>query len=95
MKNINFKGWDCYPKFGKYSNGRTAIQLFEVGTHEPIATATVNLVDYDGLKENEVIIKDYSENEGMVSSLREAGIIGEYVTTIQHGYVESPVYKLV
>jgi hypothetical protein len=93
MKNVKFKKWDCYVKYAQYSNGRLAIQLEENGTYEPIAVATINIPECR-LQINEVIIKNYSENEGMISALLEAGIITEFVRTVKHGFVESPIYKI-
>lgn len=72
---IQFKDWICELQFGKYQqNNKTAIILIEHGTGEPIATATVNIPEIL-LGKNEVIIKDYSENEGMFLALFNAGIV--------------------
>ena len=73
-KLVRFKEWVCEMQFGKYPNGRTAIELVDYKTYESIATATVNVPDIE-LKENEIIIKNYSENEGMFKSLFDARIV--------------------
>jgi hypothetical protein len=78
--------------FGKYANGQTRIQLYDKTDGMPYATATV-AVDYE-LGETEVAIKNYSENEGILESLIEAGVIGHPRTFIQSGYVKIPVCKL-
>ncbi len=70
---VNFGGEDCSVTFGQYSNGRTAIRLL-CNDGEPMATATVNLPEVP-IKDNEVIIKYHSENEGILSALFRAGII--------------------
>jgi len=91
---VKFKEWMCYLVFDKYrNNDRTAIQLYEVDTDEPVATATVNLPQVP-LKENQVIIKDYSENEGMLLSLVMAGIISEPIAVVKSGFVECPICNL-
>ena len=79
MKSIKFKQWECNPVFGEYGNGRTAIQLKDAVDGSPIATATINLCDYPEfpIGEGQVHIKNYSENEGMVAALIEAGIVEE------------------
>lgn len=51
-----------------YSNGRSALQLFNASDGTPYTTATVNLPDVL-LQPGEVLIKDYSENEGMLDFL--------------------------
>lgn len=79
--------------FGKYSNGQTRIQLIDKEDGLPYATATVAIED--GLiKEGEVAIKDYSENEGVLDSLIEAGIVDHPHAFIQSSYVKIPVCKL-
>lgn len=59
---------------GYYSNNRKAIRLIDGDSGEPIATATVNLPAVE-LAENEVVVKDYSENQGMYVALLDAGIV--------------------
>ena len=67
MKTFHFKG-----RFGKadvhvnkyqYSNGRTALELSDTADNFPFMRLTVNMPEVY-LKDDEVIIKDYSENEG-------------------------------
>ena len=91
---IKYKHWDCYVEFNKYAqNGNNAICLYEVGTDEPIAVATVNLPGVR-LNPDEVIIKNYTENEGMLKTLVNAKIISEPISVVQHGFVNSPICKL-
>jgi hypothetical protein len=79
--------------FGKYANGQTRIQLVDTTDGIPYATATV-AVEEHLIKEGEVAIKDYSENEGILSSLVEAGIVENPHNFIQSGYVKIPICKL-
>ena len=79
--------------FGKYKNGQTAIQLLDTSDGLPYATASVCVEDHL-LKEDEVAIKDYSENQGIMDSLVEAGIIEYPHAFIQFNYVKIPVCKL-
>lgn len=92
--NVKFHDWDCVIVRGKYSNGRPSIQLFDSTTNEPIATATVNLPEVP-LKEDQVIIKDYSENQGMYDCLRDAGIISPYFGKAQVGWEICPICYLI
>lgn len=91
--NVKFHDWDCKVVFGKYPNGRTAIQLFDSSTNEPIATATVNIPDAK-IEPNQVIIKDYSENEGIYDCLKEAGIIQGVHKFVQVGHTYTLVCDL-
>jgi hypothetical protein len=92
---MQFKEWNCDVSFSYYqNNNRTAIILTDHNTHEPIAVATVNIPEAP-LEDDQVIIKDYSENEGMKDALILAGIIKEeMVSEIQTGFVTCPVYEL-
>jgi hypothetical protein len=59
----------------------------------PMGTATVNIPDAE-LASNEVCIKSYSENEGMLDALLKAKIVAKPHRTVQSGYVVIPVCKL-
>lgn len=91
---VTFKGWICRVRQGQYDNGRVALQLIDAEDGSPIAKATVNLPDVP-LADDEVAIKDYSENEGMKASLIEAGIIEDTGKRAWAGRVEVPVCRLV
>ncbi len=72
MNTVTFKNTECQIELLQYANGRTAIQLWHDGM--PYAMATVNDPDVT-LEPNQVLIKDYSENHGMVDALVAAGIV--------------------
>ena len=59
----------------------------------PVATATVNL-DGVELSANEVMVKDYSENKGMLAALRDSKVVENIVDVMQSGYVDIPVVTL-
>ncbi len=94
-EKISFKSWNCFLKLGHYgANGRLAIQLLsdeenaDKGVYygEPITVATVNIPEVP-LKENEVIIKDYSENKGILETLQKNGLITDTKREISIGFV--------
>lgn len=93
MQQVELFGTKCNVDLsGKYSNGRQAIKLItEEG--EPYCMATVN-VPALALANDEVIIKNYSENEGVLEVLSRAGIIKETGETVKMGFVECPIVKL-
>jgi len=78
---------------GKYHNGRTAIQLISVKDGMPYMVATTNLTTVD-LKEDEVLIKDYSENAGVLKFLVENNIVEHDGKVIHEGWVEFALCKL-
>ena len=77
-------------KLGKYANGRTAIHLDDANEGYPYATATVN-IDHVLLADDEVLIKDYSENEGMLDFLVKNNIVTPTPNGVQSGFVWLPV----
>lgn len=91
--DVYFKGYQCKLKFGQYGNGNTAIQLVEKESREPVATATVNGDRINN--DNEVGIKDWSENEGMTRALVDAGVIDFMPVDIEpSGFVMIGYYEL-
>ena len=90
---VNFLGEVCKVDLSqRYSNGRTAIELIcEDG--DPMCVASVN-VPALALAKDEVIIKNYSENEGVLEALIHAGIVSDTGETVKMGFVECPIVKL-
>src|SRR6478609_9120039 len=77
-----------YPKYG---NGRTAIQLWAVEHGqivEPFLTATCNLPDAE-IADDEVAVKDWSENEGVYKWLVENGLVSPAIRAVPTGFVEA------
>lgn len=81
---------DVVIQLHKYSNDRPVIQLIDAEDGEPYATATVNVPDVL-LLDNEVLIKDYSENEGMLDFLVRNNIVTPTQNGVQSGFVWLPI----
>jgi hypothetical protein len=99
MKVFNFKspftGEDLSVMVNvrSYNNGRPALELLEEDMTyglTPYAVATVNLPDVL-LQPNEVLIKDYAENEGILQFLVDNNIVVPTQNGVQSGYVWVPV----
>ena len=74
---IRFQLWDCEVRLERYTNNnRIAIMLDDIGDGMQIACATINIPEEE-LADDQVIIKDYSENEGMLGTL-----IGAHIVTV-------------
>ena len=69
---------------GSYANGRKAIRIVDVEDGSPIMTATVNLPDVH-LERDEIIIKNYSENEGCLPFLVTNGVVSPAIRWVGHG----------
>jgi len=89
-----YKTYEVYLKWDTYrSNGRTFLELREAFTHEPVLVASVNLDDAP-LEDGEMIIKDYSENEGVLDFLVSNGIVSKPKRWLSTGWVMVPVVDL-
>ena len=77
-----------------YSNDRPAIELLwndpEYNEWDTYAIATVNMPEVD-LKPNEVLIKNYSENEGVLQFLVDNNIVVPTGKIVETGYVKLPI----
>ena len=86
----NFKNWT--PVIQKYQNGRIAIEYVsrdaETGYEESEVVATVNLPDEE-CGPDEVWVKNWSENEGILELMQEAGHISDIVDTATTGWVQA------
>lgn len=92
MANVEFNGIQCVAKKSKYmQNDGLAVMLFDKNTGETIAVATVNTGD--NLPPNVAVVKTYSENTGMLSALKDAGLIVQVLGEVSVGYKECPLVQ--
>jgi len=104
-KVVQFKDWRCNIHLEEYVNSSNiAIVLRnadiidedeckELPDMADIAVATVNITGVK-LQHDEVAIKDYSENEGMLKALIMANIVHMPHKFVKGGFAEFPVCKL-
>ncbi len=69
---------------GSYANGRKAIRILDAEDGSPVMTATVNVPD-EHIEPDEVIIKNYSENEGCLPFLIANGVVSPVERWVGHG----------
>jgi hypothetical protein len=91
MTTVRFLDTDCTVQKRQYANGR--VDLLLVDEEGPVATATLNLPDVP-LGKNQVLIKTWSENEGILDALVSAGVVKATGQTVRSGFVEVPVCEL-
>tara|TARA_R110000751_G_scaffold73213_1_gene148186 strand:- start:794 stop:1090 length:297 start_codon:yes stop_codon:yes gene_type:complete len=91
--DVKFKQWNCSLAFGEYKNGRTMLFLTEKETLEDVLCASVNLPDW-GLRPNEIAIKDYSENEGVLDVLIEHKVVSKPKRYVNLTHVSVPICEL-
>ncbi len=76
----------------RYTNDRVALCL-ETPQRTPIITATINIPDA-ALDPDQVIIKNYSENEGVLAALVQAELIQDSGIDIPAGHTHGDVCRL-
>jgi hypothetical protein len=87
---VEFLGEQCSVELTEYVSGGKAI-LLKCEDGSPMASATVWVNE---LKQDEIAVKDYSENEGLYEVLLKAGIVAPYHRLVPSGYVQLKVTRL-
>ncbi len=88
---VKFMEWTGLLSWKQYANGQRALQLIDIDDGMPLAMATVAIDHW--VPDDCIAVKNYSENEGMVNALHNAGvIIGEepFATIAQGTQIDSP-----
>ena len=86
-RRVTFRGWACRVERADYGGtGRIALPLYAVEDGSPVAVATLHMPALS-LAADEVVVKDYSENEGLLSLLVAAGVVSPPLREVQRGYV--------
>lgn len=92
MKEMEFNGYDCVVKKTKYvNNDNLALVLLDKVGGDMVAYVTVN-GDYK-LPEDTALVKDYSENKGMLEAIKKVGLVEEVLGHIPLGHVIAPIVK--
>jgi hypothetical protein len=89
---MKHRGTNLFAEYGKYGNGQNSIQLFDINDGMPWAVASV-AIDQP-LQPDEVAVKDYSENEGILETLFKAGVVEHPHRVVSSGFVIIPICKL-
>lgn len=90
---VEFAGYTCDLYFSRYHNGQTALTLLDVEDRSPVAKATLCVPELT-LDDDEVVIKNYSENKGMYGALLNAGIVEPFDYLLSMGFGNAPVCRL-
>lgn len=82
-----------YALTGEHYQGNDRKAIYLNNGPDDFIVATINIPE-EPLDDDEVIIKDYSENEGMLATLIQAGILDRFARFVKTGHVVCPVYNL-
>lgn len=85
------RSYECRLGWGDYGNGNVAI-FAKSPEGELIGVLSVNTCEV--LDNDHVAIKDWSENEGVLQSLVDNGVVSAPERTIPTGYVEAAVCRI-
>ena len=81
---------NCHFSIGQYYNGNKALFIYD--DYCQVTTCSVNGERIN--EADEIGIKGWSENKGVVEFLTKMGIIGEKVAEERSGFVTIPYFKL-
>lgn len=91
---VTFLDTPCLVQQTAYTaNSRTAILLIDEADGAPFATATTNAPDLP-IADDEVIIKDYGENRGLLAVLVAAGIVAPTGRSVSLGFCQAPICRV-
>lgn len=71
--------------FGYYNNDRLAINLIELPDLSSYGTVTINISEVE-LSENQIVVKNYNENKGMVDFLLRNKLVDKEYNYFYVGY---------
>lgn len=95
---IQFENYQCLVVKKPHPDGTMGIQLVDPNTHEPIASPTCPVAALERpipkLKPEFVLVKDYSENTGMLEALTSQGVVEDLRLPIPTGFVNVWLCKL-
>ena len=91
-KTVNFLGEELTPVIGQYANGQTSIRLIDQNGEEFLTASVAHDIT---IGTDQVIIKNYSENEGILEALVRSGIIEKPFMTIPVNFVTLYVSTLI
>jgi hypothetical protein len=92
-KKVTLFGEELIMELHHFNNGRIALLLVD-DYGEPYTKININIPEMP-LDDDEIVVKNYGENKGILEQLIAQGIVTDTGKRVQTGYVKSPVCKLV
>lgn len=75
--------------------GATAVLLVDAADESPVITASINVAGVsESLPEDHLVLKTYSEGEGLLEALEAAAIVQDTGKRVQTGFVTAPIVRL-
>lgn len=92
LPRVEFQGVVCTLYLQRYENRRLCIRLID-SDDTPYACATVNVPEAE-LARDEVLVKNWSENRGILAALLKAGVVKDTGRTVTTGHAKANVVRL-
>ena len=89
---MKFNDYECDLEWNVYPNGNIRLVLIDSSDGIPVATASVYVSDK--LQDNEIVIKNYSENEGIYDVLLLSDVVLKTHRRIIVGVTVCPVCRI-
>lgn len=83
----NFQDYNCNIIMERYQKGSLSLRLVDTVDQCPVCRATSNLIDV-APKPNEVLIKNYAENHGVLQALVDSGLASDTGKTVDTGHAQ-------
>jgi hypothetical protein len=90
---IKFLEYDCEIIISRYKGGQNYLQLVDTQDNSPVAVASVNLPD-EKQEPNEIFIKNWAENAGIMEALMLQRIITGPLESIPTGFTVATRHEL-
>ena len=89
---IKWAGHLCFMYFGRYSTGSISIKLKDIDNLDPMAEVTAGSL-YLPLQNDQTLIKNYSENEGILNVLVDNKVVSSPIGYYQpdNAFVSFPI----
>lgn len=93
MKKVHFYGEDLELKKTKYIGNDSLALLLVDQMGQLFYKVTVNVDNVQMPNENTAVVKDYSENEGILDALKEAGVEFKVIGSVQMPFNYCPLVE--
>lgn len=92
--SVDFQEWRCHVVMERYEQGGgLSLRLVDAEDGASVARATSNLVGFQS-EDDEVLIKNYAENTGILGTLVAAGLIEDTGRLVNSEYIDLNIVRL-
>ena len=93
LVQVDFGEWKCNVLMERYEHDEMSLSLVDPTDYSRICRATSNLTDSCSAS-NEVLIKDYAENAGVLDALVDTGLLDDTGRAIESDHSQLNVLRM-